>query len=54
MAASRKIHARGRRAGQGPKTAGRVTLRPQSALSKLWSRRLKRMNPMAILRLRSA
>ena len=54
MAASRKVHTRAHRAGPGPKTAGRVALRPRSALSKLWSRRLKRMSPMAILRLRSA
>jgi hypothetical protein len=54
MAAARKNDARARGTGPGPKTAGRVALRPRSALSKLWSRRLKRMSPMAILRLRSA
>jgi len=54
MAAYRKNHARARRPGPGPITAGLGTLRPRSSLSKPWSRRLKRMSPMAILRLRSA
>jgi hypothetical protein len=54
MAASGKIHARARHPGQRPTTAGVVTLRPRSSLAQPLSRRLKRMNSMAILRLHSA
>jgi len=54
MAASRKTHARTRRPVPGPITVGLGALRLRSSLSKPWSRRLKRMSPLAILRLRSA